>query len=145
MQPAPDAGNDAAGDAAVVPLCAGTRGTGATFTELYQDYFGYVGPGGCAGNGRCHGSGDQPGSLGSNGFICPAENEPSGKDTCYQHLRDAGLVTESDQAAPEHARLYVVLRKSTGGGSMPKAPVCAFDQADMKRIADWIRAGAPDN
>ncbi|WP_394837884.1 hypothetical protein LVJ94_13310 [Pendulispora rubella] len=147
--PSPDAGDAGAadGDSGAVPLCvgAGARGTGFTFTELYQDYFGRVGPGGCAGNGRCHGSSDQPGSLGSNGFVCPPENEPDGKDTCYQHLRDAGLVAETEQTAPEHSPLYVVLRKSTGGGIMPKAPVCAFDEVDMKRIASWIRAGAPDN
>ncbi|WP_394848384.1 hypothetical protein LZC95_13095 [Pendulispora brunnea] len=146
LRPMADAGA-ADRDVTVAPLCVetGARGTGFTFTELYKDYFGHVGPGGCAGNGRCHGSSDQPGALGSNGFICPAENEPDGKDTCYQHLRDAGLVAEADQTAPEHSPLYLVLRKSTGGGTMPKAPVCAFDEVDMKRIANWIRAGAPDN
>jgi len=130
-------------DAAAAPLCIASdiRGTGHTFTDLYQDYFGRVGGSGCAGNGRCHGAADQPGSIASHNFVCP----PADKDTCYQGLQTAALATSADEGAPEQSGLYLVLRKSSGGGSMPKAPVCAFDDTDMKRIADWIRAGAPND
>ncbi len=55
------------------------------------------------------------------------------------------LVAAADKNAPENSLLYTVLRKASGGGTMPKTPACAFSASDMQRIADWIGAGAADD
>lgn len=122
-----------------VPCAPADRGTGHTFTELYADYFGREGGAACAGDGRCHGAADQPGAVISD-FVCPVGDQ----DACYRGVR-AALVRPQDRDLPEESRLYFVLRKEEGDGYMPLRPECFFDETDMTRIRDWIRAGAPND
>jgi len=126
----------------VVTACAPEdRGTGHTFSELYKDYFGRVGLTACSGTtGECHGGPSDKGALESN-YWCPADD----KDTCYQRIRASNVVKAEDRDLPEKSKLYTVLRKFDGDGFMPKSPVCAFDDVDLTRITDWIRAGAPND
>ena len=134
-------------------------GTGITFSDLYKDYFGRVGepittgagtfyPGpGCAGDGRCHGDDKQAGALGSGGFVC----SPTDKTACYMSLLGpaALLSIPADKAAPRKSYLISELRHVDNGatiGRMPKRPATfVFTETDIKRISDWIAAGAPNN
>lgn len=121
-----------------VPLSAGH-----TWGELYEDYFGPNGGASCAGDGQCHGAADLAGAKGSGGFVCTG-----GKDGCYGGMTSPkpGLVTAGKMVTdPAVNFLYSVLRKADGGGSMPKRPACIFEANDLKRIADWLAEGAPNN
>jgi len=136
-----DSGTSTEGGA-TIPLCiaANARGTGHTFSDLFQDYFGNTSGAACSGSsGACHGDANATGARNSGGFVCPAND----KTTCHDTMTTKGLINPGDQAAPENSLLYSTLRKTaTGVGTMPKSPLCGFDATDMKRITDWIGAGA---
>jgi hypothetical protein len=119
-------------------------GSGQAWSDLYRDYFGPTAVSGCGGTvGACHGEAEGLGAEASN-FVCAG-----GVSGCYSGITSsaAGLLTVGDTTdSPTTTGLYAVLRKTCGGGEMPKEPASfSFSPADMKRIADWIGAGAPDN
>jgi len=115
-----------------------------TWTCVYQSYFGAPPPGpGCSGEaGNCHGAATDPGAQASL-FTCGAT-----KDDCFRGItaKDASLV---DTGNPSGSGLFQILRHSQAGvqiGSMPKRPAAYFFSADaLKRIQDWIAAGAQNN
>ncbi len=114
---------------------------GATWTSLYADYFGGSAPSGCGKSSGCHSAADQQGAVASN-YVCP----PSDKDACYAGITssNAGLI---DSQNPEGSGLFLVLRKTTAVGTnkMPRSPACAFSDDDMRRITDWMKAGAKND
>jgi hypothetical protein len=112
-------------------------GTGSTWTELYNDYFGGHGRAACAGNGTCHGSSSQPGAGYSN-YVCPPDGD-AGKETCYETIVGSGVASQL---------VTSVLRSvSCPGCLMPLAPtqIYTFSQTDLDRISAWIDAGMPNN
>jgi hypothetical protein len=118
-------------------------GSGTGWSDIYRDYFGPMGKASCAGNGQCHGNSTQPGAQAS-GYVCgPTAAE------CYSGITSASanLVTVGDTTDdPTTTALYAVLRKCSGGGTMPQSPATLmFTSVDMTRIAAWIKAGAPNN
>jgi len=122
----------------------GGVGTTRTWTDLYADYFGNAQRAACAGNGTCHGTAAQTGAQSSGGFVCPLGD----KDACYKSLtsKDVGLVTAGDTTSdPKQSGLYGILRKTTGGGTMPKSPPYQFTPADLDRLTAWLKAGAPND
>ena len=119
-----------------------SEGTG--WSDLYRDYFGPTGVASCAGTAAaCHGDANSLGAQNS-GYVC--SGTVAG---CYAGITStaADLVTVGDTTDdPTTSTLYLTLRKACGGGVMPKEPAdFFFSAADMKRIADWIGAGAPNN
>lgn len=116
---------------------AGGVGGGATFTDLYRDFFGPRGAAACGGAG-CHGTPTAPGAAVSN-FVC------SDQATCAATM-STELVGPSGLADPEASLLFGVLRRELpdGGttGFMPQAPTYAFSPASMERVRTWIAAGA---
>jgi hypothetical protein len=125
--------------------CTPAADAGASnWASLYADYFGPSGVASCAGTvGQCHGESSGLGAQASE-YVCAG-----GVSGCYSGITNvmAGLVTVGDtKDDPTTSTLYLTLRKTCGGGSMPKEPASFdFSANDMKRIADWIGAGAPDN
>jgi hypothetical protein len=115
-------------------------GTGSTWTELYNDFFGGHGRAACAGNGGCHGSSNAPGVLASNGYECPPDGD-AGKDTCYTTMQNSGYA--SSLVAPSG----VLRTVQCPGCLMPLAPtqIYEFSQTDVDRISAWIDAGMPNN
>jgi hypothetical protein len=116
-------------------------GTGSTWTELYADYFGGHGRAACAGNGGCHGSASQTGSV-VTGYVCPPDGD-AGKDSCYTTLTS---YLQGIGGLP----MFVtgVLRSvACPGCAMPLVPtqIYTFSQTDVDRISAWIDAGAPNN
>jgi hypothetical protein len=130
---------DDGGDACGATGFDAAEGTG--WSDLYRDFFGPTATASCAGTvGQCHGEASGLGAQAS-AFVCAG-----GVSGCYQGmtLPAAGLV--SDQSNPTGSTLYGTLRKTCGGGIMPKVPATYFfSPADMERISDWISAGAPNN
>lgn len=122
-----------------VMVDAGPLGTGHTFTELYQDFWGNVNRASCSGDGACHGAPNQPGSQASGGYVCPL-GDPK---TCYETMV-AKLLTEEAKTNPEDSYLYSMLRKASGG-SMPKRPPYTFSETDLARIRAWMMAGYPND
>lgn len=119
-------------------------GDGHAWSDLYGDYFGPSAISSCAGTaGACHGEATGLGAQNS-GFVCAG-----GVSSCYTGITSttAALVTVGDTTDdPTNSGLYAVLRKACIGGQMPKEPATfTFSSADMKRITDWIGAGAPNN
>lgn len=120
-------------------------GTGHTWVDLYQDYFGPSGGANCGKNpGACHGSVSDKGAAASN-FVCPPT-----RDDCYtgmtKGIRSTSPSNVASGVAPQNTILIQILRNADGsGGSMPKSPVCSFDTNDFQRITDWIKAGAPND
>jgi hypothetical protein len=115
-------------------------GTGSTWTELYNDFFGGHGRAACAGNGSCHGSSSQPGA-GYSKYVCPPDGD-AGKDTCYTTLMASGYVS-SLITPPSMGVLRTV---NCTGCAMPATPqVYEFSQTDVNRISAWIAAGTPNN
>jgi hypothetical protein len=133
------------------PVDAGFMvGTGIKWSDLYADYFGRVtggGPG-CSGTGtRCHGGPMDSGALGSGGYVCGHD-----KDACFAGIKTMipgnALVQATDMADPTSSRLIKIELRSTvnPNGSMPQAPASfVFKASDIKRISDWIAAGAMNN
>jgi hypothetical protein len=145
-------GGDPRFDAALPPLPiidasasdAGCASHGATWSDLYCDFFGAGPPGpGCSGTaGQCHGATGDPGAAASL-FICGKT-----KDDCFKGITDktASLV---DTGNPPGSGLVTVLRHQQNGvtaGSMPFEPkTYVFSPDAIKRIEDWMSAGAPNN
>ena len=133
-----DGGDDACSSANV------DAGFGSAWSDLYRDYFGPTGQASCAGTaGACHGDPTATGAVNSD-YVCTGTVAG-----CYAGITSgsAGLVTIGDTTDdPTTSGLYGVLRKACIGGEMPKQPAnFFFSAADMKRITDWIGAGAPNN
>lgn len=142
--------------------------SGHTWTDLYRDYFGPTGVASCAGNGNCHGDPAQPGAQASR-FVCPRPETPDAggpadasgdalgeagpspeagasdalaraRTACLDSLKGgSGLITPG--TPPDQTGLYAILRKDSGG-TMPQNPPYKFSAGDLKRITDWIAAGA---
>jgi hypothetical protein len=118
-------------------------GSGATFTDLYRDFFGPTGQASCAGDGLCHGSPEKAGAKGSSGFVCGIE-----KTACWTSMTTgaSALVTSADATNPSTSTLVLTLRhrRPDGAviGNMPKRPLYVFSVASMQRITAWIAAGA---
>ncbi len=111
-------------------------GSGITWTDLYRDFFGRPAPGpGCKGTGACHGS---AGVGGGGTWVCGDT-----KESCWQGITavSAGLL---DTKAPENSALLLTIR-TKDGGSMPKNPRYVFSDESVKRIRDWMAAGAQNN
>jgi len=138
-----DASPAATGDGGACDDTTGDAGSGTAWSELYRDYFGPTGKASCAGTGQCHGSTSQSGYAAS-GYVCPGTST-----ACYTGItsQSANLVTVGDTTDdPTTTVLYSVLRKCSGGGSMPQQPASLmFTSADMARVAAWIKAGAPND
>jgi hypothetical protein len=131
-------------DAAAPATFATTQedaGTGSLWTDLYRDYFGPTGAASCTGNNVCHGDSTQPGAMASD-FICG--DDP---DTCYMGLTSvmAGLVQATTPGNEATTSLELVLRQTTGNGTMPKEPMYTFSVGDIARISAWLAAGHPNN
>ena len=125
--PTPDAG-----------AIADDGGGGITWTDLYRDFFGKAAPGpGCKGTGVCHGAADQGGG---GVWVCGDTQE-----SCWK-----GMTTASppiiDTTDPNSSVLLAVALRSKQGGNMPQAPASyVFTDAAIKRIQDWMAAGAQNN
>ena len=67
------------------------------------------------------------------------------KSGCYAGITSlaAGLLTSDEPF--DSTRLYVNLRKSSGGGTMPKTPAYTFTPEDIQRLSSWVAAGAQDD
>jgi hypothetical protein len=134
-----------AGDAAGPNPCddAGDRGDGATFTDLYRDFFGPMGLATCSARSICHVPGGQGAQL--SGYECYPDQVG-----CWTSMTSAGLTTSivPDGGTPEDTLLYRILRKAPptpGSGPMPRNSSFAFCPNDLARITAWIDAGAPNN
>ena len=127
--PIPDAGTPPATDDA---------GSGITWTDLYRDFFGKPAPGpGCSGSIGCHGV---AGSGGGGVWVCGDT-----KDTCWAGLTSttAALI---DTTNPDNSTLLSIALRNRQGGNMPQQPATyVFSDASMKRIRDWMAAGAQNN
>jgi hypothetical protein len=142
-------GGDPRYDAAPTPAPEGDGGNtttdaGHAWSDLYRDYFGPTGAASCAGtSGQCHGDTSSLGYQASD-YVCPGS-----ASACYAGITSpqAGLVPVNDTTGdPTLTSLYATLRKEGGGGEMPKEPASfSFTPSDMKRITDWIQAGAPND
>ena len=128
--PIPDAG----------PVAIADAGAGITWTDLYRDFFGNLpnppGPG-CAGTGVCHGAADQGGGS---VWVCGTT-----KDSCWKGLTTAStpLVDPKD---PDNSILLSIALRQKSGGNMPQSPASyVFSDASIKRIRDWMAAGAQNN
>ncbi len=134
---------DNSSDAACAPPDT-DAGSGDNWGALYRDYFGTTGKASCAGTaGACHGDATSLGAENSN-FVCGTT-----VGDCYTGITSTsvGIVTVGDTTDdPKNSGLYAVLRKTCGGGAMPKEPATVtFTPGDMARIAGWIGAGSPNN
>ena len=127
---------------------AGLQSDGATFHELYTDYFGNPKGAACAGPSTgCHAAEGHTGAAASQ-YICPLDDAA----TCYDTMTGgSGLVAAAkDMGDPTGAYLYRKLRKAFDGGptetpAMPLQPPCGFSADDMARITAWIARGAPND
>lgn len=123
-------------------LCAIPVQGGASWAELYRDYFGPEGKGSCASNVACH----VPikGAMGfeQSGFGCPD------KDGCWASLTaqgDGGVLLQPFNGAP--SKLEWSLRKevAVGRNDMPSNSCQTFTKGDVQRIRDWMAAGAKND
>lgn len=111
----------------------------ATWTSLFDVYFGPSGVAACSGGSTCHNSMDQTGAVASN-FICPD------KESCFQSLTGtSSLVRSQDGANPSATPLLHKLRTPGGSGSMPSNSTFTFQPQDFDVIESWIAKGAPDD
>jgi hypothetical protein len=120
-------------------------GAGTTWTDLYRDLFGPTAPASCAGTGMCHGTADESGARGSNGYVCTS------REGCRESMLslETGIVQPSDSKAPEKSTLIAMLRRrsASGGivGTMPKRSEYVFSRDSIARVETWIRNGAPND
>ncbi|MDF2695185.1 MAG: hypothetical protein K0S65_3568 [Labilithrix sp.] len=122
------------------------RGTGTTWSDLYNDVFGPTGePGSCSFRGNCHGSADAAGARSGAGIEC------FDRAGCRQSFLDKNLVSPDDAAAPEESGLLLGLlryRRADGStvGFMPQEPAnFYFPDSCLERIKTWIAGGAKDD
>jgi hypothetical protein len=128
-------------------------GTGTTFTDLYNDYFGPMGRAKCSGNGACHGSSSQPGAVASGGYICPDTGGDAGtngtiKAQCRASMISSGIITPGMPF--DQSYMHNVIRKATktagDENNMPRTPFTyTFSDTSVARINAWVMGGAPDN
>jgi hypothetical protein len=142
VDPVADAGVEAASEAAgaLPDYCAeaGPRGDGATFADLYRDFFGPTGLASCSARSICHVSGGM-GMQVSGGYQCAPDQA-----TCWTSMTST-IVPEGGSMTPEQTTLYLVLRKAPptpGSGPMPRNSAFAFCPDDLARIRTWIASGA---
>ncbi len=122
----------------------------ATWTNLYNLYFGNSATGGCGSlKSICHQAKTDSGVtlMPVSGFVCGTTAAE-----CYQGMMSAtpSLVTPSDATNPTMARLYVSLyqdgtQPTASSDNMPQTLGYAFTPSDMALIAQWIKNGAPNN
>ncbi len=116
-------------------------GSGATWTDLWRDYFGPTGAASCT-DASCHGS---PSGAGVRfGMLCV---DQAG---CQESLHAKGVILPSDADAPEESMFYKVLRRCDAQdqtlGTMPQRPSSyTFSPTSLARIATWLRNGAPND
>ena len=117
---------------------AGSRGSGAAFSDLYRDFFGPSGQASCSARSICH----VPGGTGmqtAGGYECYPD-EPG----CWASMTST-IVPDGGSMTPEDTTLYRALRKAPpipGSGPMPRNSTFAFCPDDLARIRSWIVAGA---
>jgi hypothetical protein len=137
--------------ALALPACSGGDTSGsdagdepwlrasATWTSLYDVYFGPAGVGSCSTASGCHLSADQAGSISSN-FTC------ADKDACYLSLTGSShLVSSADASDPASAQLFLKLRQNTGTGRMPSMSTFVFQPQDIEVMKTWIGKGAKND
>ncbi len=118
---------------------AGGPDGGITWTDLYRDFFGNLSAGGpgCKGTGSCHASADQGGG---GTWVCGATQQ-----SCWEGMTGASPPI-IDKADPASSVLISVALRSKQGGNMPLSPAsCVFTADSLKRIQDWMAAGAQNN
>jgi hypothetical protein len=147
------AGGDPLFDAAATSTSDGGRAGLATWTALYNDYFGPTGQANCSSlSTSCHTASDQTGG-GTSGFVCAGS-----KDACWQSMtmgtgcdsavKPCPIVPSGGTQDPTTTGLYKNLRPM---GLMPLSGVTArtkgyvFAPMDLARISQWIKEGAQDN
>lgn len=122
----------------------------ATWTGLYDDFFGPAGKASCGKSG-CHSKDGDDGetatkAAGKPGFVCRPD-----KNDCYARMVGAGLAITSVPAGAtgESAILHVSLRHTRSDckarGNMPLDKSYTFTAADMKRVRLWLEAGAKND
>jgi hypothetical protein len=130
---APTAASDAALPASCEP---GGTNSGSGWGDLFACYFGPIGIATCI-NAACHAEN----GAGSAFWSCSGSTAD-----CYQGIQTViGGIKD-----PNSTVLYPQLRRPDGLGTMP-LPISpattfyTFTDADLTRIATWIRNGAPDD
>jgi hypothetical protein len=139
----PNSSVDAADDAGVGGYCAdaGDRGDGSDFSDLYRDFFGPTGRASCSAQSICHVAGGT-GAQTSGGYVCVPDQQ-----ACWSSMTTT-IVPDGGSATPEDTVLYKALRKAPptpGSGPMPRNSSFAFCPDDLKRISEWIMAGAAND
>ncbi len=147
-------------------ICAPSGG-GATYTDLYADFFGPCGQGSCSGQSGCHDNATETGAL-TSGFVCGGTQKSCWEGMTMGIPADAGGVfppiAPPDAGDPTQTPLYGGLHKAKASGlnNMPrksdrsrlcldaalaKATVRPSLPGDLARIsADlWIQQGAQNN
>ncbi|MBL8607988.1 MAG: hypothetical protein JNL38_11735 [Myxococcales bacterium] len=122
----------------------------ATWTGLYDDFFGPTGKASC-GKNECHSKDGDDGEIatkagGKPGFVCRPD-----KNDCYARMVGAGLALTSIPAggSGEDTILHGSLRHARSDcksrGNMPFDKTYTFTAADMKRVRLWLEAGAKND
>jgi hypothetical protein len=148
------------GDPTTLQVESPDAGGAATWTVLYETYFGPSGSAPCSAMPGCHRLANEIGAEFS-GFVCGDT-----KDACWQGLTmglmsDAGqsqiAILAPDAGDPATTTFWSSLHKETGGGlgNMPcgnAAAACpatsasyTFTSADLALIRQWFQMGALDN
>jgi hypothetical protein len=142
---------------------------GATWTALYDDFFGPNGEASCTAQETCHGDVNQNGAALS-GFVCGASKEDCWSGMTFGVNQDAGgLPPIVEPGTTDFAKtlLHTSLHQGTSGDNtycamsaqafacnMPcgNPPTCSaggasytFTTDDLARITTWVQQGALDN
>ncbi len=114
--------------------------TSTKWSDLHAEFFKPRAAASCAGNGACHGSASEPGTVSSGGFFCTDD-----KTQCRQALLTAMMLDKD----PTKARLISVIRHRDANGQevgfMPKGSPYTFTAQSIDRISTWLKAGFPDD
>ncbi len=138
---------------------SGSAQPAATWTYLYNAYFGNSATGGCGSSKIiCHQSPTDSGAtvgpvndagqpVPPSGFVCGTTAA-----ACYEGMTKTAtppLVSASDAANPTMALLYRALYTGGNAGSasdnMPETQLYYFHPSDLALIAQWIQDGAKNN
>jgi hypothetical protein len=119
---------------------AGDASTSTKWSDLHAEFFKPKAAASCAGNGACHGSASEPGTISSGGYFCTDD-----KTQCRQALIAAAMLDKD----PAKARLISVIRHRDASGQevgfMPKASTYSFSAQSIDRISTWLKTGFPDD
>jgi hypothetical protein len=147
------AGGDPLFDAAPLPASDGGIPGAATWTALYNDYFGPTGAANCSSiSSMCHASRDDTGG-GTSGFVCATSKESCWQSAtmstdCASAAKPCPIVPSGGTQDLTQVGLYKNLRPM---GTMPlfgattRMKGYVFTPTDLARIAQWIKEGAQDN